>query len=106
MVARKCEAILLAAGGVANNAIAQQTRLSRPTVIATREAFTQGGVEAIRRRQCRKRSRRVLTTELEQKILDITLNTRPQDATYWSVRTLARHLGVDADAGARDLAAV
>jgi len=94
MVARKCEAILLAAGGVANNAIAQQTRLSRPTVIATRAAFTQGGVEALRRRQRRKRSRRVLTPELEQKILDTTLKTRPPDATHWSVRTLARHLGV------------
>jgi transposase len=94
MVARKCEAILLAAEGVANNAIAQQTRLSRPTVIATRAAFTQGGVEALRRRQRRKRSRRVLTPELEQKILDTTLKTRPPDATHWSVRTLARHLGL------------
>jgi putative transposase len=94
MVARKCEAILLAAEGVANNAIAQQTRLSRPTVIATRAAFTQGGVEALRRRQRRKRSRRILTPELEQKILDTTLKTRPPDATHWSVRTLARHLGL------------
>jgi transposase len=94
MVARKCEAILLAAEGVANNAIAQQTRLSRPTVIATRAAFTQGGVEALGRRQRRKRSRRVLTPELEQKILDTTLKTRPPDATHWSVRTLARQLGV------------
>src|ERR1700693_5422811 len=94
MVARKCEAILLAAEGVANNAIAQQTRLSRPTVIATRAAFTQGGVEALRRRQRRKRSRRVLTPELEQKILDTTLKTRPADATHWSARGLAAKLGV------------
>lgn len=93
-IARKCKVILLASEGVANNVIAQQTGLSRPTVIATRAAFSRNGVESIRRRQKRKRSRRVLTPELEQKILDTTLKTRPPDATHWSVRTLARHLGL------------
>lgn len=92
--ARKCALILLASEGVPNNAIAQQTGLSRPTVIATRAAFVRTGLEAIRRRQKRQRSRRVLTPELEQKILDTTLKTRPPDATHWSVRSLARHLGV------------
>jgi transposase len=63
-------------------------------VIATRAAFLHEGLEAIRRRQKRKRSRRVLTPELEQRILDTTLKTRPPDATHGSVRTLAQHLGV------------
>ena len=93
-VARKCEVILLASAGVANNSIAQKTGLSRPTVIAARAAFGRGGVEALRQRQRRKRSRRVLTPELQQKILDTTLKTRPPDATHWSVRTLAARLGV------------
>jgi transposase len=93
-LARKCEVILLASEGVPNHAIAQQLGLSRPTVIAARAAFAKGGVEAIRQRQKRQRSRRVLTAELEQKILDTTLKTRPPDATHWSVRTLAQHLGV------------
>jgi len=93
-VARKCRVILLASQGVSNNLIAHQTGLSRPTVIATRNAFSREGLDAIRRRQRRKRSRRVRTPELEQKILDTTLKTRPPDATHWSVRTLARHLGV------------
>jgi transposase len=93
-LARKCKAVLLASEGTSNNAIAQQTGLSRPTVIATRAAFVGGGVENLRRRQKRKRSRRVLTPELEQRILDTTLKSRPPDATHWSVRTLASHLGV------------
>ena len=94
MLARKCRVILLASQGVPNHAMARQIGLSRPTVIATRAAFRRGGVEAIGRRQKRQRSRRVLTPELEQKILDTTWQTRPPDATHWSVRTLARHLGV------------
>lgn len=93
-VARKCKVVLLAADGVPNNLIARQTGLSRPTVIAIRAAFTSGGIDEIRRRQTRRRSRRVRTPELEQRILDTTLQTRPPDATHWSVRTLARQLGV------------
>jgi transposase len=93
-LARKCEVVLLASQGVSNYAIAQQTGLSRPTVLATRAAFARGGCQALRQPQKRKRSRPVLSPELEQKILDTTLKTRPPDATHWSVRELARHLRV------------
>src|SRR6059058_2881781 len=63
-VARKCQAILLASQGVSNHSIAQQTGLSRPTVLATRAAFGRGGFEALRQPQRRKRSRRVLPAEI------------------------------------------
>src|SRR5256885_8808453 len=93
-VARKCQVVLLASEELSNNAIAQQMGVSRPTVIATRAAFARGGVEAIRQKQKRKRSRRGLTPAFGQKILVTTLKTRPPDATHWSVRTLAPPLGV------------
>jgi transposase len=93
-VARKCKVILLASQGVSNHSIAQQTGLSRPTVLATCAAFRRNGCEALRQPQKRQRSARVLTSELQQKILDTTLKTRPPNATHWSVRGLARHLRV------------
>jgi len=93
-VARKCKVVLLASQGVSNHSIAQQTGLSRPTVLSTRAAFRRHGCEALRQPQKRRRSARVLTSELQQKILDTTLKTRPPDATHWSVRVLARHLRV------------
>jgi transposase len=93
-VARRCRVILLAHEGISNNAIAQQLCLSRPTVNATRTAFLRGGIEAIQRDPERKRSRRVLNKELEQRILDTTLKTKPPDGTHWSVRGLAQQLGV------------
>lgn len=93
-VARKCRVILLASQGVSNHAIAQQVGFSRPTVIATRVAFARGGMEVLRRPQKRKRPAPVLTPALEQKILETTLKTKPPNATHWSVRTLARHLGL------------
>src|SRR5215831_14486487 len=72
-VARQCKVILLASQGVSHHAMAQPTGLSRPTIWATRAAFSRRGCEALRQPQKRQRSRRVLTPELEQKILDTTL---------------------------------
>jgi DNA-binding CsgD family transcriptional regulator len=92
--ARKCQVILLASEGMSNHAIAQQTGLSRPTILAARSAFGKRGVEALSEPQKRKRAPRVLTAELEQTILDTTLKTRPSDGTHWSVRVLAAKLGV------------
>src|SRR5574341_2180704 len=93
-LAQRCRVVLLASQGLANRAIAQQTGLSRPTVLATRAAFVQGGVEALRQRPRRQRGGRVLTPEGEQRILETTLKTRPLTGTHWSVRALAKHLGV------------
>jgi len=94
-VATRCRIILLAHQGVANHAIAQQLNVSRPTVLAMRTAFTKNGMTAITAIRRRQRSATVLTPELEQQILDATLKTRPGDgSTHWSVRTLAKHMGV------------
>jgi len=93
-LARRCQVILLASQGVANHTIAQQTGLSRPTVLAARAAFARGGVEALGHRPQRHRTGRVLTPAVEQRILDTTLKTRPVTGTHWSVRTLAKQLGL------------
>ena len=93
-VARKCEVVLLASEGLSNNAIAQQIGIVPSHGDCDASSLFTRWVETIRQKQKRKRSRRVLTPALEQKILDTTLKTRPPDATHWSVRTLARHLGV------------
>ena len=93
-VARRCRIILLAHRGTANNSIARQLGVSRPTINATRAAFKKGGMEALQQDAKRKRSGRVLTPELQQKILDTTLKTKPPDGTQWSVRLLAKQLGV------------
>jgi transposase len=86
--------ILLASQGVSNHSIAQQTGLSRPTILAARAAFSERGIEGIGESKKRKRLRRVLTPDREQAILETTLKTRPANATHWSVRVLAEKLNV------------
>lgn len=94
-VALRSRLLLLAHQGIANRSIARQLNVSRPTILALRAAFARDGMAAVT--GIRKRNRRgsVLTPDLEQKILDTTLKTRPGDgSTHWSVRTLARQLRI------------
>jgi putative transposase len=94
-VALRCRLLLLAHEGVANQSIARQLNLSRPTILALRAAFAKNGMAAITDIRRRKRRAKVLTAELEQRILDTTLKTRPGDgSTHWSVRMLAKYLGI------------
>ena len=94
-VALRCKILLLAHQGIANARIADQLQVSRPTVLALRAAFSEDGVAAVTGIRRRRRSPKVLTPELESRILETTLKTRPGDgSTHWSVRTLAAHLHV------------
>lgn len=94
-VALRCKIVLLANQGAANSAIADELRISRPTVLALRSAFASEGLKAVTGVRRRKRSPKVLTPELEQRILETTLKTRPGDGgTHWSVRMLAAHLRI------------
>jgi hypothetical protein len=86
--------LLLAHQGVTNRSIAEQLNLSRPTILALRDAFAMDGLAAITGVRKRKRRGSVLTPELEQKIIDITAKNRPGDgSTHWSVR-MARQLRI------------
>ncbi len=94
-VALRCRLLLFAHQGLANQSIADQSGLSRPTVLALRGAFAKKGLAAVT--GIRKRNRRgsVLTPELEQRIIETTVKTRPGDgSTHWSVRLLATQLRV------------
>jgi transposase len=94
-ISLRCRLLLLAHEGIANQSIAQQLNLSRPTILALRAAFARDGIAAITGIRRRTRRGRVLTPELEQRILDATLKTRPGDgSTPWSVRMLAKQLGI------------
>ena len=94
-VALRCRLLLLAHQGVANQAIGEQLSLSRPTILALRDAFTKDGLAAVTGIRKRKRRGSVWTPELEQKIIDTTVKTRPGDgSTHWSVRMLARQLRI------------
>ena len=85
---------LLAREGRSNRQIARELNISRPTVILWREHFAQAGVAGIEHEPPRKPSSRRLDAEQSRRIVETTLHSSPKDATHWSTRSLARHLGL------------
>ena len=85
---------LLAHEGQSNCSIAQELGTSRPTVILWRKRFVESGVSGLEHEPARTAHVNRTEEALVKKIVDTTLQTHPPDATHWSTRTLARHLGI------------
>ena len=85
---------LLAADGIANNAIACSLGTSRPTVLQWRERFTKLDPAELAEDAPHGASSRRLAAETVRSIVDTTLQTTPPGATHWSTRTLADKIGV------------
>ena len=89
-VALRAAVVLKAADGMPNSQIAAELGVSRPTVIKWRKRFLSEGLQALTRvRAGRGRKRRIRAKKIRQ-IVEATLHTRPQGATHWSCRTLAK----------------
>jgi transposase len=88
--------ILLAAQGKQNKDIAVEVGLDRRQVALWRSRFRQGGIDALRQDAPRSGRTPSVTAEVESKIVQVTLHTKPAMATHWSTRTLAEHLGLSA----------
>ena len=90
----RAEALLLAAQGVANTAIAARLGVSASSVVAWRERFAQEGLTkfgAVRKGRGRKPS---IPTEKVEAIVQATLQDTPPGETHWSCRTMAKAQGV------------
>lgn len=95
-IALRAQIILCAADGIANSLIAEQLGISRPTVLQWRKRFDSEGVDALTRiRPGRGRKPEISRKKVEAIIHD-TLHTKPEGATHWSRRTMAKHHGVGA----------
>jgi transposase len=86
--------VLAAASGAENQAIAAHWGLARGTVVTWRKRFAAerlAGIERERPGRGRKATKR---KHWARTIVEVTLHTTPENATQWSQRTLAEHLGV------------
>jgi len=90
----RAKIVLLAASGMQNKQIAPQVKTDRFTVARWRSRFAQerlAGIEKDAPRSGRKATRR---NRVAARIIERTTQTRPANATHWSVRTLAEELNV------------
>ena len=93
-VRQRCQIVLLAAKGLQNKDIAEQVALDRRQVALWRQRFIDGGVPALMQDAPRPGRTPSVTAEVESRIVDKTLHSRPITATHWSTRTLAAQMGV------------
>jgi len=91
----RAKIVLAAAAGEENQDIAADLGLARGTVVTWRQRFAAErlpGIERERPGRGRKANKR---KHWARTIVETTLHATPKDATHWSVRSLAKHLGVD-----------
>jgi transposase len=95
-VQQRASVILLAAQGWQNKDIADEVKLDRRQVALWRRRFLEGGIEALLQDASRAGRTPSMTSALEAHVVRTTLYETPPEATQWSTRTLAQHLGLSA----------
>src|SRR5580700_5730967 len=90
----RAKALLLAADGIANTAIASRLEVSPASVAAWRKRFTDEGLPKIGQvRAGRGRKPRIPAEKIDE-IVKLTQNSKPAGETHWSCRSMAKAAGV------------
>ena len=93
----RAKALLMAADGVANTAIAQALSVSPGSVANWGARFDEDGLARLGEvRKGRGRKPSIPQAKIEE-IVDLTQNYRPKGETHWSCRTMAEYVGVSKD---------
>jgi transposase len=91
---RRAQVLLLAADGVSNVEIAERCEVSRPTVLAWRKQFEAEGLTRFGEVAKGRGAKASIAQEKIAEIVRLTTQTTPDGATHWSVRAMARRVGV------------
>jgi transposase len=93
LVAR-ARVLLAAADGVSNSEIAARVGVSRPTVLAWRAEFAKRGLWRFGQVAPGRGRKPSIPQATIDRVVELTLHHRPADATHWSVRSMAREVGI------------
>ncbi len=86
--------ILMAANGKQNNEIALEMGVSRKMVGLWRNRFAEKRLAGIVKDAPRSGRKPTKRDQLAKRIIKKTTQEKPKDATHWSVRTLAKEMGI------------
>lgn len=90
----RAKALLLAAQGLANTAIAIQLGVSPSSVVAWRTRFADEGLAKLGRVREGRGRKPTFTKEKVANIVNTTLHDKPRGETHWSCRSMAKASGV------------
>ena len=86
--------VLATADGLGTVATMRRTGKSKPCVWRWQERYVAEGVEGLLRDKTRPARKKPLTAEVKLKVLTKTANETPANATHWSVRAMAKEIGI------------
>ena len=91
---QRAKIVLLAAEGKQNKQIVAELHLDPGLVGRWRRRFAQQGLAGIEKDAPGRGRKPTARAAVARKIVQVTTQQRPADATHWSTRSLARHLGI------------
>ena len=99
-VAERARVILGCAAGKSNTGVARAVRLTKQTVGKWRSRFLTKGLDGLLDEPRPGAPRRIGDADVER-VMRLTLETTPRDATHWSTRAMARRGGLSQTAISR-----
>lgn len=99
-LAARARVILGCAAGQSNTAVARELRLTKQTIGKWRTRFLRQRLDGLLDEPRPGAPRRIGDAEVER-VMRLTLETTPRDATHWSTRAMARRCGLSQTAVSR-----
>ena len=96
-VVLRAKIALRAADGVANTRTARELDCGLPTVLLWRRRFAEGGPAALTEIAPGRGRKATYDADRVKAVVEATTRTKPQGATHWSTRTMARAQGISKD---------
>lgn len=93
-VVTRARIILLSGRGVPNKRIAKELAISRSPVILRGKRFVADRPQALTEIESGRGRKPIFPAETVKRIVDTTRNSKPDSATHWSCRTMAKVAGV------------
>ncbi len=95
-LAQRSKMIVMAAAGIPDLKIAAELGVARQTVARWRHRFIRNGIAGIEKDAPRPGRKPQISSQRVQKVVRLTTQKKPLDATHWSTRSMARAAGISA----------
>ena len=92
--ARRAQLVLLAGDGIGTNEIQRRLRVSKPTIRRWRTRYVEAGLDGLCRDKTRPPGKPPLGAAVVSRVIAKTKTETPPDATHWSLRTMAKAVGI------------
>ena len=84
----------MTADGCGVMAIMREVGVSKTTVWRWQEYFAEAGVEGLVEGRSKPPGRKPISAAIKLKVVEKTVKERPVNATHWSVRSMAKEMGI------------